>query len=273
MPWRTFGASVIGNDDQALVELSRNLSGSRPRELYDDEQEEMEAFAAEDRAAVEEAAEKVGFVIVANETTRDALMAAVRGRRRFLRRVDSRRRRRRRRRRRGCGSRAATRWWRRRNARDARRVGRSARWTTFTTCSGPGGKDVPITPTTAWADIERSLAGERAWIKCVGGSSGGGGGGVEGDGPDHPSGTRGRTSKPKETYRADAEAVFEAYVQKLKRREAEAREAMEDGEAMDEGVYDAQDDEDVAVELRRRRERDDLSDELDGRGEKRDRRR
>ena len=76
MPWRTFKASVIGHDDQTLADASRNLSGSRPRELYDDEQEEMEAFAAEDRAAVEEAAEKVGFVIVANETTRDELMAA-----------------------------------------------------------------------------------------------------------------------------------------------------------------------------------------------------
>ena len=38
---------------------------------------------------------------------------------------------------------------------------------------------------------------------------------------------------------------------------------------MDEGVYDARDDEDVAVELRRRKERDDLSDELDARGGKR----
>ena len=48
---------------------------------------------------------------------------------------------------------------------------------------------------------------------------------------------------------------------------------MEDGEAMDEGVYDARDDEDVAVDVRRRRERDDLSDEVDGRGGKRERRR
>ena len=67
--------------------------------------------------------------------------------------------------------------------------------------------------------------------------------------------------------------MFVKYVEKLRRREAQAREAMEDGEAMDEGVYDAQDDEDVAVELRRRKERDDLSDELDARGGKRDRRR
>ena len=67
--------------------------------------------------------------------------------------------------------------------------------------------------------------------------------------------------------------MFVKYVEKLRRREAQAREAMEDGEAMDEGVYDAQDDEDVAVDVRRRRERDDLSDEVDGRGGKRERRR
>ena len=35
----------------------------------------------------------------------------------------------------------------------------------------------------------------------------------------------------------------------------------------------ARDDEDVAVDVRRRRERDDLSDEVDGRGGKRERRR
>ena len=278
MPWRTFKASVIGHDDQTLADASRNLSGSRPRELYDDEQEEMEAFAAEDRAAVEEAAEKVGFVIVANETTRDELMAAVWGRASLPSRVDSKEEEEEEeegeeeeRLRVACGDAVVAAKERARRA--ARRKERAL--DDFYHLLRSRRKDVPITPTTAWADIERSLAGERAWIKCVGGSSGGGGGGggVEGDGPDHPSGTRGRTSKPKETYRADAEAVFEAYVQKLKRREAEAREAMEDGEAMDEGVYDAQDDEDVAVDLRRRRERDDLSDELDGRGEKRDRRR
>ena len=120
---------------------------------------------------------------------------------------------------------------------------------------------------------EPALAGERAWIKCVGQPASGGGGDdgpVEGKGGNDPSNVK---EKPKETYRADAEAVFVKYVEKLRRREAQAREAMEDGEAMDEGVYDAQDDEDVAVELRRRKERDDLSDELDARGGKRDRRR
>ena len=98
-----------------------------------------------------------------------------------------------------------------------------------------------------------ALAGERAWIKCVGQPASGGGGDdgpVEGKGGDDPSNVK---EKPKETYRADAEAVFVKYVEKLRRREAQAREAMEDGEAMDEGVYDAQDDEDVAVELRRRK--------------------
>ena len=134
-------------------------------------------------------------------------------------------------------------------------------------------RDVPITPSSTWADVEPALAGERAWIKCVGQPASGGGGDdgpVEGKGGNDPSNVK---EKPKETYRADAEAVFVKYVEKLRRREAQAREAMEDGEAMDEGVYDAQDDEDVAVELRRRKERDDLSDELDARGGKRDRRR
>ena len=80
MPWRTFVERFLEND-AAFVELSRNLSGSRARELYDDEQEEMELLAAEDRDAVEAAATKAGagFEIIANETTRDALMAAVRG--------------------------------------------------------------------------------------------------------------------------------------------------------------------------------------------------
>ena len=133
-------------------------------------------------------------------------------------------------------------------------------------------RDVPITPSSTWADVEPALSGERAWIKCVGTSGGGvndDDGGPEGKGNDPST----NVAKPKETYRADAEAVFVKYVEKLRRREAQAREAMEDGEAMDEGVYDARDDEDVAVDVRRRRERDDLSDEVDGRGGKRERRR
>ena len=43
-------------------------------------------LAAEDRAAVGAAAAGAGFEIIANETTRDALMAAVRGEGRLFRR-------------------------------------------------------------------------------------------------------------------------------------------------------------------------------------------
>ena len=293
MPWRTFVERFLEND-AAFVELSRNLSGSRARELYDDEQEEMELLAAEDRAAVEAAAAKAGFEIIANETTRDALMAAVRGKASLParvtgetggdeardgeidgaqpRRVDSKEEveeEEEERLRVACGDAVVAAKERARRA--ARRKERAL--DDFYYLLRSRRRDVPITPSSTWADVEPALAGERAWIKCVGQPASGGGGDdgpVEGKGGNDPSNVK---EKPKETYRADAEAVFVKYVEKLRRREAQAREAMEDGEAMDEGVYDAQDDEDVAVELRRRKERDDLSDELDARGGKRDRRR
>ena len=288
MPWRTFAASI--EDDAAFLELSRNLSGSRPRELYDDEQEEMEVLAAEDRAAVEAAAAKIGFEIVANETTRDALMAAVCGKASLParatgengdeevdgeeevdgarpRRVDSKEEDEEERLRVACGDAVVAAKERARRA--ARRKERAL--DDFYHLLRSRRRDVPITPSSTWADVEPALSGERAWIKCVGTSGGvvDDDGGPEGKGNDPST----NVAKPKETYRADAEAVFVKYVEKLRRREAQAREAMEDGEAMDEGVYDARDDEDVAVDVRRRRERDDLSDEVDGRGGKRERRR
>mmetsp|Transcript_6049 Transcript_6049/g.25001 ORF Transcript_6049/g.25001 Transcript_6049/m.25001 type:complete len:402 (-) Transcript_6049:13-1218(-) len=297
MPWRTFAANVL-EDDVAFLEMSRNLSGSRPRELYDDEQEEMEAFAAEDRALVEAAAAKVGFEIVANVTTRDALAAAVRGVASLParvtgetgdgdgdeksapgeevdgeevdgahpRRVDSKEEDEAERLRVACGDAVAAAKDRARLA--ARRKERAL--DDFYHLLRSRRRDVPIAPSSTWADVERALAGERAWIKCVGAS----GGGVDDDGGPEGKGTDLSTlvSKPEETYRADAEAVFVKYVEKLGRREEKAREAMEDGEAMDEGVYDARDDEDAAVDARRRRERDDPSHESDGRGGKRERR-
>ena len=292
MPWRTFVERFLEND-VAVVELSGNLSGSRARELYDDEQEEMELLAAEDRAAVEAAAAKAGFEIIANETTRDALMAAVRGKASLParvtgetggdeardgeidgaqpRRVDSKEEveeEEEERLRVACGDAVVAAKERARRA--ARRKERAL--DDFYHLLRSRRRDVPITPSSTWADVEPALSGERAWIKCVGTSGGGvndDDGGPEGKGNDPST----NVAKPKETYRADAEAVFVKYVEKLRRREAQAREAMEDGEAMDEGVYDARDDEDVAVDVRRRRERDDLSDEVDGRGGKRERRR
>mmetsp|Transcript_6050 Transcript_6050/g.25008 ORF Transcript_6050/g.25008 Transcript_6050/m.25008 type:complete len:594 (-) Transcript_6050:898-2679(-) len=189
MPWRTFAANVL-EDDVAFLEMSRNLSGSRPRELYDDEQEEMEAFAAEDRALVEAAAAKVGFEIVANVTTRDALAAAVRGVASLParvtgetgdgdgdeksapgeevdgeevdgahpRRVDSKEEDEAERLRVACGDAVAAAKDRARLA--ARRKERAL--DDFYHLLRSRRRDVPIAPSSTWADVERALAGERA---------------------------------------------------------------------------------------------------------------
>ena len=147
----------------------------------------MEVLAAEDRAAVEAAAAKVGFEIVANETTRDALMAAVRGKASLParatgdngdeevdeeeeldgarpRRVDSKEEDEEERLRVACGDAVVAAKERARRA--ARRKERAL--DDFYHLLRSRRRDVPITPSSTWADVEPALSGERAWIKCVG---------------------------------------------------------------------------------------------------------
>ena len=62
LPWRVFVETQLA-DEPAYENAARNASGSRPRELYEDAQEEMERDAEADRHAVEAAARECGVVI------------------------------------------------------------------------------------------------------------------------------------------------------------------------------------------------------------------
>ena len=87
LPWRDFVRAEALEEEEAYVAVSRNASGSRPRELYEDQQEILETRAARDRAAATTALARSGALEFADDaktgaadatTTRAPRSAAVR---------------------------------------------------------------------------------------------------------------------------------------------------------------------------------------------------
>ena len=264
MPWRHFVKSI--EDAPEFLEVSKNVSGSRPRELYDDVREEMESDAAADCAAVETAATAANVTIVPGETTIDALVQAVEstvslpslgsaeddevpgGDDSSSSKISRLRV--------ACGDAIAGAV--EAGARASRRKERAL--DDFYYLLRSRRRDVPITPRSTWREIEVALGSERAWIKCAGDT-------VTSDGKDDDGDEKSAPGDAKETYLEDARAVFDKYLAKLAKKEAKAREAMEDGEALDETVFDQVDEEDRSMDDRRRRRRsrdDEHSDEGGG---------
>lgn len=250
LPWRVFVETQLA-DEPAYEHAARNASGSRPRELYEDAQEEMERDAEADRHAVEAAARECG-VVIDQHTDAKALRAAldaassdgvfgddrlpkrieridatddgvkkekvvvekvVAGRR--IDRIDV-----------ACGDAVATaKTAARRAARRKRRALEDFERLLDASRRASRSK-------TTWEDAERRLRDAPEWRRCCG------------DGGD-----RGE-------YLEDAKALFAARAVRLAAREAEARAAMEEGEALPD------EDEDDGAGLgsegeRRRRRRED----------------
>ena len=68
LPWRDFVEAESLEAEEAFRAVSRNASGSRPRELYEDQLEILEAQAARDRDAVVAALARAGALDVADGT-------------------------------------------------------------------------------------------------------------------------------------------------------------------------------------------------------------
>ena len=204
--------------------------GRAPRELYEDAQEEMERDAEADRHAVEAAARECGVVI---DRHTDANAPAPRSTRRpptassetidspkRIERIDagakkcdatSKKSKKSSKKSRGGGStgstsRAATRSRRRRRRRDARRGGNDARWR----ISSAAGR------VEARVEVEDDVGRRRATIARRAGVA-------------QMLRRRGRSA---DEYLEDAKALFAARAGRLAAREAEARAAMEEGEAL-----------------------------------------
>ena len=251
LPWCVFVETQLA-DEPAYEHAARNASGSRPRELYEDAQEEMERDAEADRHAVEAAAREFG-VVIDQHTDAKALRAAldaaspdgvfgddrlpkrieridatcdgvkkekvvvekvVAGRR--IDRIDV-----------ACGDAVATaKTAARRAARRKRRALEDFERLLDASRRASRSK-------TTWEDAERRLRDAPEWRRCCG------------DG-----GERGE-------YLEDAKALFAARAVRLAAREAEARAAMEEGEALP----DEDEDDGAGLgsegERRRRRRRED----------------
>ena len=78
LPWRDFVEAESLEAEEAFRAVSRNASGSRPRELYEDQLEILETQAARDRDAVVAALARAGALDVAATETNAPRSAAVR---------------------------------------------------------------------------------------------------------------------------------------------------------------------------------------------------
>ena len=78
LPWRDFVEAESLEAEEAFRAVSRNASGSRPRELYEDQLEILETRAARDRDAVVAALARAGALDVAATETNAPRSAAVR---------------------------------------------------------------------------------------------------------------------------------------------------------------------------------------------------
>ena len=247
LPWRLFVETQLA-DEPAYERAATNGSGSRPRELYEDAQEEMERDAEADRLAVEAAARDIGFVIDENtdaKALRAALDAAspdgVFGDDRLPekndataasagvvvvvvagRRTET-----------ACGDAVATAKTAARRA--ARRKRRALEDFERLLASS---RRVSRSKTT-WEDAERRLGDEPEWRRCCGGGRDEDGRRVEGE------------------YLEDAKALFAARAVRLAAREAEARAAMEEGEALPDEDEDEGGAGSEGERRRRRRRRED----------------
>ena len=218
MPWRTFAKSV--SDDLRYIAACENFSGSRPKELYEDAQEKLEADAAKERDAVIETARVAcGGMEVTAETDVAALADAVRdkmtnqphpGSSLPLPEASLAR---------ACADAVACAKERARV--DAKREARAL--DDFARLIKSARREVR--GSTTWEEAEAALGEDRDWIRAVRGRD---------------ATEDGRQSAP--GYPEKCEAIFAEWTAKLAAREAKAREALEEGEALlDELIEDGLD--------------------------------